>query len=159
MFKQLYVSCSSACFELSNKEPYYSPSQFKVYLNGKEEGEARSENVFSLFNLAPDTSYTLRTSLDRSEVVFRTLPETARVDVKALGAVGDGQSDDTFYLQTAIDLCPAGGRVVVPEGTYLIRPVVLKSDITLELKKGAVLLGDPVEEHYPVVPARIYIDG
>ena len=159
MFKQLYVSCSSACFELSNKEPYYSPSQFKVYLNGKEEGEARSENVFSLFNLAPDTSYTLRTSLDGSEVVFRTLPETARVDVKALGAVGDGQSDETFYLQTAIDLCPAGGRVVVPEGTYLIRPVLLKSDITLELKKGAVLLGDPVEEHYPVVPARMYIDG
>lgn len=158
MFKQLFVSATSACFELINKNPYYSPERYKVILNGVEESAERNTNVFSLFNLLPDTRYTVKTTLG-GEVTFVTPSETACIDLKSTGAKGDGVFDDTFFLQTAIDLCPEGGRVLVPEGTYKIRPVQLKSGITLELKKGAVLLGDPVEEHYPVVPARVYIDG
>ena len=38
-------------------------------------------------------------------------------------------------------------------------PIVLKSDITLELKKGATLLGDVVEENYPYIPARTVLNG
>ena len=159
MFKQLFVSSTSACFEIKNTNPYYSPKKYKVLLNGVAEGEERDANVFSLFNLQPDTEYTVSTTIDENKITFRTANDTEVIDVKDLGAAGDGVTDDTYYVQMAIDKCPAGGRVVVRGGTFLIRPIVLKSDITIELKKDGELLGDVHEHNYPYVPARIYVDG
>jgi polygalacturonase len=158
MFKKLFVSSTSACFELENTNPYYSPEKYSVILNGKKIDGEKCENVFSLFNLTPNTSYTVETTLG-GKITFTTDSESGVVDVKAIGAKADGVSDDTYYVQMAIDSCPKGGRVLFEEGTYFVRPIVLKSDITIELKKGATLLGDTVEEHYPYVPARVYIDG
>ncbi len=159
MFKKLFVSSVSACFEFVNKNPYYSPKAYTVYLDGKPFGEERETNVFSVFGLKPDTVYTVTTSADDCKVTFKTQTETEVLNVKALGAKADGVSDDTYYVQMAIDRCPDGGRVELDEGTYLVRPIVLKSGITLEIKKGAVLLGDTREESYPYVPARIYKGG
>lgn len=159
MFKKLFVSSTSACFEFENKNPYYSPEKYKIILNGKQlEGEHET-NVFSLFDLTPATRYTVKTTADGCEAVFETPSETAVINVKSLGAKGDGVSDDTFYIQMAIDSCPEGGRVLLEAGTYLTRPIVLKSNITLELKKGATLLGDTEEAHYPFIPARVYVGG
>ena len=159
MFKKLFVSGTSACFEFENKNPYYNPQSYKIILNGEElEGE-RDTNVFSLFNLQPSTRYTVQTTNDNCKLTFVTSYETGLIDVKELGAKGDGETDDTYFVQLAIDICPKGGRVLLPEGTYPVRPIVLKSDVTLELKKGATLLGDVAEEHYPFVPARVLIDG
>ena len=122
--------------------------------------EEKDSNVFSLFGLEPDTEYTVAVSCCEGELRFRTLPESGCVNVKELGAKGDGVSDDTYYVQMAIDSCPKNGRVVIPEGSYYVRPIVLRSDMTLEIKKGGELLGDIVEEHYPYVPAKIeYDDG
>lgn len=159
MFKLLFVSSVSACFEFINTNPYYSPEKYKVTVNGVEEKTERSANVFSLFNLQPDTHYTVSAGKDGSTLTFVTEKETGVVSVLDFGAKGDGKADDTPAVQGAIDACPAGGRVVVPDGVYLVRPLTLKSDITIELKKGATLLGDTVEEHYPVIPARKFIDG
>ena len=159
MFKKLFVSSVSACFELVNTNPYYSPKKYKVILNGVEEEIERDTNVFSVFNLTPDTKYTIGTTLDEKTITFVTAKETGVLNIKEMGAVGDGVHDDTYFLQHAIYNCPKGGRIVIPEGTYLIRPIKLLSDITIELKKGATLLGDPVEEHYPILPARVYMDG
>lgn len=156
MFKKLFVSSTTACFEFSNKKPYYSPKSYKVLVNGNPVGEERETNVFSIFNLEPATEYEISTTVDNYKLKITTLAETALIDVKSLGAKADGVSDDTYYVQMAIDSCPAGGRVVLTEGNYLVRPIVLKSDVTLELKKGATLLGDVKEESYPYVPARIY---
>ncbi len=157
MFKKLFVSSTTACFEFSNKNPYYSPRKYTVLLNGQPVGGERNENVFSLFDLEPATEYTV--SVGKSALTFTTASETAVVDVKSLGAKGDGVSDDTYYVQMAIDSCPEGGRVLLTEGTYLVRPIVLKSNITVELKKGATLLGDALEENYPYVPARMTRNG
>ena len=159
MFKKLFVSSSSACFEFVNKDPYYCPQSYKVIVNGVEEKVERNTNVFSLFNLTPATQYIVKTTNDTCRINFVTPPETARIDVKMLGAKGDGVSDDTFFVQMALDSCPKGGRVVFPKGTYLVRPIVLKNDITIDIKKGAVILGDTIESHYPFVPARVYIEG
>ncbi len=155
MFKLIYKSSVSACFELDNNNPYYSPEGYKVYLNGVQAGGERKENVFSLFNLEPDTEYSVKISLFAEEVKFKTCPETALVNVRELGAKGDGVFDDTYYVQMAIDMCPKGGRVLIPAGSYLVRPIVLKSGVTLELKKDAVLLGDTLEEHYPYIKATL----
>ena len=155
MFKKLFVSCSSACFELENTNPYYSPEKYKIVLNGKTVGEEKNSNVFSLFNLQPDTEYTVGITSEDYTLKFRTDKVTETINVKDLGAKGDGVSEDTYYVQRAIDSCPAGGRVIIPEGSFYVRPIVLKSDITLEIQKGGELLGDIVEEHYPYVPAKI----
>ncbi len=151
MFKKLFASSTTACFELKNTSPYYSPESYKVILDGKPAGEFET-NVFSLFNLEPDSEYAVE--IAGSTLKFRTLAETGVIDVKALGAAGDGVTDDTYYVQKAIDCCPESGRVLFTEGIYLVRPLSLKSGITIELKKGAVILGDPRETSYPYIPAR-----
>jgi polygalacturonase len=72
-------------------------------------------------------------------------------DVRAFGAAGDGQTLDTVALQRAVDACAAvgGGTVRFPAGTYLSGTVVLKSNVTLRLEAGAVLLGSPDPKDYP----------
>lgn len=159
MFKLLFVSSVSACFELKNKSPYYSKKKYNVFLNGEIVGGERGENVFSLFNLTPATEYAVKISSDNTVLKFTTLSETAVINVKESGAIGDGVSDDTYYLQKAIDSCPAGGRVCVCGGVYLTRPLTLKSDITLEIKKDAEILGSVNEKDYPFIPARKYSGG
>src|SRR5258707_639964 len=73
-------------------------------------------------------------------------------DVKKYGAKGDGTTKDTAAVQKAIDDCTAGkggGTVEVPEGTFVIAPISLKSNMTLHLAKGATLLGSPDIPEYP----------
>lgn len=159
MFKKLFVSSTSACFEFENTNPYYCPEPYKVLLNGEAVGVERNTNVFSLFNLQPDTRYTVSTTLDECKITFKTSRDTEVIDVKELGAAADGVTDDTYYVQMAIDKCPKGGRVVLSGGSFLVRPIVLKSDITIEIKKGAELLGDTDEKNYPYIPARKYVNG
>jgi polygalacturonase len=67
------------------------------------------------------------------------------------GAKGDGSTKDTAAIQKAIDTCAAkgGGTVRLTAGTYLSAPIVLKSNITLQLDKGATLLGSPDHSDYP----------
>src|SRR5580704_8498202 len=67
------------------------------------------------------------------------------------GAKADGATKDTAAIQGAIDACAAkgGGIVRLTAGTYLSAPIVLKSNITLQLDKGATLLGSPDHGDYP----------
>lgn len=45
------------------------------------------------------------------------------VDVRAYGAKGDGQTDDTAAIQAAIDDAGPGATILVPPGVYLIDPI------------------------------------
>jgi polygalacturonase len=67
------------------------------------------------------------------------------------GAKGDGTAKDTAAIQGAIDSCAArgGGTVRLTSGIYLSAPIVLKTKITLQLDKGATLLGSPDHADYP----------
>jgi len=58
------------------------------------------------------------------------------------GAVGDGKTLDTAALQKAIDAVAraGGGTLLLPPGKYLTGPLVLTSNLNLQLAKGAVLL-------------------
>jgi polygalacturonase len=73
-------------------------------------------------------------------------------DVRDFGAKGDGTTKDTAAIQKAIDSCsaaPAGGTVKLSGGTFVSGPIVLKSKITLDVEKGATLLGSPDHSDYP----------
>ena len=74
-------------------------------------------------------------------------------DPRAYGARGDGVSNDTAAIQAAIDGCErqGGGTVRLIAGTYLSAPIVLKSNITLQLEKGATLLGSADHGDYPAM--------
>lgn len=58
------------------------------------------------------------------------------INVREFGAVGDGQTDDTIAIQTALNAMGyTGGRVLIPRGTYLV------SD-SLVLSPGTILMGE-----------------
>ena len=81
----------------------------------------------------------------------RALAARANCDARAYGAKGDGVAKDTAAIQSAIDDCEkrGGGTVRLTAGTYLSAPIVLKSNITLQLDKGATLLGSLDSNDYP----------
>jgi polygalacturonase len=72
-------------------------------------------------------------------------------DAKDYGAKADGATKDTKAIQSAIDDCAkaGGGTVTLTEGTFVSGPIVLKSNITLDLAKGATLFGSPDHADFP----------
>lgn len=81
------------------------------------------------------------------------LHAAAVCNVRDYGAKGDGATKDTSAIQAAIDACAkkGGGTVTLPAGNYLSAPIVLKSNITLHLDKGATLLGSTDHADYPAI--------
>ncbi|PHN24503.1 glycoside hydrolase family 28 protein [Pseudomonas sp. ICMP 460] len=109
--------------------------------------------------LKPDTAYrfTVRSvdssgkeSADSAPVLQRTTPSPALFDVKTYGAKGDGNHLDTLAIQSAIDACTVGCKVLLPKGTYKSGALYLKSNMTLEIAAGATLLGSERAEDYPL---------
>jgi polygalacturonase len=64
-------------------------------------------------------------------------------DVVSHGAKGDGKALDTSAINKTIETChqAGGGVVYLGPGTYLSGTVILKSNVTLYLEAGALLLG------------------
>lgn len=151
MIKTLFVSSTSACLEWQNDLPYYTEKEYVIYLDGVQAYAGRS-NVFSLFDLHPDTEYTITSPELTGEVKFRTKSETAAINVRDFGAIGDGVHNDTMAVQTAINCLPRGGRLYFPRGTYLVSPLCLKSHITLDIPEGSCILGSADRSSYPVIP-------
>ena len=78
------------------------------------------------------------------------------LDVRSLGANGDGHTKDTAAFQRALDRCfsAGGGEVVVPAGEYLIGAIQLRSRTTLRLSEGSVLRGSSDLADYPLERIR-----
>lgn len=57
------------------------------------------------------------------------------------GAVADGKTVNTLFIQKAIDECSAdgGGTVVIPRGIFITGQLELKNNVTLNVEKGGVL--------------------
>ena len=78
-------------------------------------------------NDAGDVSFTQQGIGSVTRTVEAKLYES--VSVKDFGAIGDGVTDDTVAVQTAVD--SGSSSVYFPDGTYLINAVALPSNIRL----------------------------
>lgn len=69
--------------------------------------------------------------------------------VRDFGAKGDGASKDSTAIQSAIDKAAiAGGTVVIPPGKYISGTLHLRSNITLRIERGAILLFSPDDSDF-----------
>src|SRR5581483_6367110 len=89
-----------------------------------------------------------RQSPPSNPVVRSTAAAPHVVNIVDHGAVGDGTTLNTAAIQRAIDACRAPCKVLVPAGTFLTGAIWLHSDMTLEVARGARLLGSPRAEDY-----------
>lgn len=81
-------------------------------------------------------------------------------DITRFGAIGDGKTNNTVFIQQAIDSCSiTGGKVYFPTGVFLTATLVLKSNVTLYISGGATILGDSNTSHYPYQDAGIRFYG
>lgn len=73
-------------------------------------------------------------------------------DIRKYGAIPDGKTLNTKAIQACIDDCfnNGGGRVEVSGGTFMTGTISLKSNIELYIDAGAVLLGSPNCDDYPI---------
>ena len=78
------------------------------------------------------------------DILARIIPPTFPDRTFAItnyGAKGDGVTDCTKAIKEAIDAChnAGGGRVSVPAGVYLTGAIHLKSNVDLDLARGATV--------------------
>lgn len=131
---------------------YYNTSQpYSLAVNGACLTTDRVVNFIS--GLTPSTAYTLEAGGVTAE--FVTDDEFVTLNVREMGAYGDGEHDDTVYIQAAIMACPEKGRVYIPAGEYKITALFLKSNLRLELSEGAVLSCDTERYCHPVLPGMV----
>ena len=152
--KCIYTSSRSCTILLDPEGKYQARKAYALTLNGQPIGR-EDRSVFSLFDLWPDTRYELKAQAEgeaAETVVFQTAKEFCTLNVRSFGAAGDGIHDDTSAIQAAILCCPEGGRVLIPAGTYPTGPLFLKSHMTLEIKKNAVLSLKTDRSAFPVLP-------
>jgi len=85
-----------------------------------------------------------------------TLQPKIILNVRDMGATGDGQIKDTIAIQQCIDRCSilGGGEVVFPKGNYLTGAIQLRSNVTLNLAEEAIITGTPDFADYPVTQVR-----
>lgn len=75
------------------------------------------------------------------------------VNIMSYGAVADGLTLNSKAINSAIEACAAkgGGTVVIPRGSFVSGPVIMKSNINLHLDKGALVLFTSDFNQYPLV--------
>jgi len=76
--------------------------------------------------------------------------------VEAFGAVADGVTDNTYFIQQAIDSVhqKGGGKVTLRAGVYLSGTLFLKSHVFLEILPGAILKAKPDLAAFPLLASK-----
>ena len=167
----LFRSARTAVLEIVDGGRYETLRPYRICVNGEAPFET-NRTINNLFGLKPDSAVTVRVrpaaspeeagtegcpdeGREEVSVSFHTEYESVSLNVKDFGAKGDGVSDDTLFLQTAVWACPKDGRVVVPAGTYRFTCLQLKSFLKLHLEKGAVLKAFTDEARLPLLPGTV----
>ncbi len=86
------------------------------------------------------------------KVKSAVIPERT-ISLADYNIIGDGLTNHQKTIQKAIDELSAkgGGKLIVPPGTWLTGPIILKSNINLCISKGAILLFSPDINEYKLI--------
>lgn len=79
------------------------------------------------------------------------------INMRNFGAKADDRVSNTVVIKKAIDQLSqnGGGTLFFPAGTYLTGPIVLKSNITIDIEAGATIrFTDDMSEYTPFVEMR-----
>ena len=111
--------------------------------------------------LTPKTEYRFHVSaIDRNgeviaeaEVGTMTADASPIINVLDYGAAGDGSRLDTYFIQKAINECPIGGTVLLPQNhVFVSGALFLKSNMTFRV--DGILMGSTDPKDYPRVVTR-----
>ena len=155
-FQVIFVSTRGFVLEV-NDGVFFARADYQILVNGNVYDET-DHVVHTVYGLEPDHEYeiSVRMGTECSPVrKVHTEKEFVTLNVKEFGAKGDGKSDDTLFIQTAINVCPPGGRVYIPEGEYKIYGLFLKSHMVLDMEKNAVLSAYCDRKALPILPGMI----
>ena len=155
-FNVIFLSARSLSIELVNNDIYNSKKEYEFFIDGKLYKKG-IKNIISAFGLEPSKEYELKLVCDGLTTVkkIKTCDEYVTLNVLDFGAKKDGKTLSTQFIQAAINSCPDGGRILFPKGDYLTGPLFLRSNTTIELSKGARILGDTNRAKYPILPGMI----
>ncbi len=75
------------------------------------------------------------------------------INIMAFGAIADAYTLNTAAINKAIETAAAkgGGTVLIPAGSFVTGPIIMKSNINLHLAKGALVIFSPDFNQYPLV--------
>ena len=156
--KLIMHSARSVVIEICDGGIYYTTQKYQILVNDVYYKDTDTV-ITSLFDLKPQTTYevSVLTAEDalKGKLSFKTDDEFVTLNVKELGAKGDGVQNDTAFIQAAIMACPANSRVLIPKGIYRITSLFLKSNIDIEIAKEAELKADTQRFSYPRFPGLI----
>lgn len=138
---------------LKNKVTSVNGKTGEVNLTAKDVGALNQNELQNGVNLAlqqakesgafdgKDGNDYILTEKDKQEIA--DMIPSSSFSVKEIGAIGDGVTDDTEAIQTALDACHAngGGTVIIPTGTYLLSDALkFYSNQHIKGEPGAVLV-------------------
>jgi polygalacturonase len=150
--KTLFKTARCVTVEIRNGNIFETEHEYEIYVNGTYYGTTRRV-ITSIYNLKPDTEYTI--SIGGVQTQVKTDTEFVTLNVRDFGAKGDGVQNDTAFIQAAILACPKESRVLIPAGTYRVTSLFLKDDLRLELAEGAVLSAITDRTQFPILPGII----
>lgn len=120
---------------------------------------------FNIENIHKICSMTM--SLEKKLIVFFSFllllqsgiyAQNGVYSIKDFGAVGDGITINTTFIQAAVNACEkgGGGKVIIPPGKYLSGTIVLKSNVELHFEHNSCLIGSTRHKDYPLQPLPNY---
>lgn len=157
------VSSNSVTLVWNKPEVYTDVIRYHILLNGKDVATSLKTN-YTIKNLQASKAYSCSIQAEDKDGVlsansillkFSTKAKGKLLNILAFGAKGDGTTLNTTSIQKAIDACPKGGTVLIPQGIFKSGALFLKSNMTLEIAKDGVLKGsDSASDYLPFINNR-----
>lgn len=153
--------------DLSGEEYTVNTGSYDIYRDNVKIAST-NKHTYTATGLLPNHTYTFSVCftedkehrfLKETSITISTKKAGKVISVKQTGATGSGSRQDTKAIQQAINMCEKGGTIIIPSGTYLTGPLELKSDMTLDIQKGASLIFIGFDEIKKLPATRSLITG